>query len=116
MDPDSDMIEIITLAIFLLAAWFWMDSMRAREAALDAGRRACAAENVQFLDWTVAMRKMGLARDDEGRLRVRRTYEFEYSDTGDNRLKGGITLIGNQLVAVHIQPREAPPFGVTRLH
>jgi hypothetical protein len=110
------MLELITLAIFLLAGWFWMDTMRAREVALDAGRRACAAENVQFLDWTVAVRKMGLARDDEGRVRIRRTYEFEYSDTGDNRLKGAVTLIGSQLVAVYIQPREAPPAGVIRLH
>lgn len=110
------MTEIATLVLFVLAAWFWMDTMRAREAALDAGRRACAAENVQFLDWTVAVRKMGLARDEEGRLRIRRTYEFEYSDTGDNRLKGAVTLTGSQLVAVHIQPREAPPAGVIRLH
>ena len=110
------MLELITLAIFLLAAWFWMDTMRAREAALEAGRRACAAENVQFLDWTVAVRKMGLSRDGEGRLRIRRVYEFEYSDTGDNRLKGAMTLIGNQLVAVHIQPRDTPPAAVIRLH
>ena len=110
------MIELASLALIVLGSWFWVDSMRAREAALDAGRRACAAESVQFLDWTVAVRKMGLARDDEGRLRIRRTYEFEYSDTGDNRLKGAITLIGDQLVAVHIQPRETPPGEVIRLH
>ncbi|MGH7463154.1 MAG: DUF3301 domain-containing protein [Longimicrobiales bacterium] len=109
------MIELITLALFVLGGWFWMDSMRAREAAIDAGRRACAAENVQFLDWTVAVRKMGLSRDGEGRLRIRRTYEFEFSDTGDNRLKGAITLIGNHLVAVHIPPRETPA-GVIRVH
>lgn len=110
------MLEVITLGIFLIAGWFWMDSMRAREAALDAGRRACAAENVQFLDWTVAVRKMALSRDHEGRLRIRRVYEFEYSDTGDNRLKGAVTLIGNQLVSVHIEPRHTPPAAVIRLH
>jgi hypothetical protein len=110
------MLELLTLGIFLAAGWFWMDSMRAREAALDAGRRACAAENVQFLDWTVAVRRMSLSRDEEGRLRIRRTYDFEYSDTGDNRLKGAVTLIGNRLVAVHIEPREAKPAVVTRLH
>ncbi|HWQ37771.1 MAG TPA: DUF3301 domain-containing protein [Burkholderiales bacterium] len=110
------MLELATLAIFVLAAWFWVDSMRAREAALDAGRRACAAEGVQFLDWTVAMKAMRLARDAEGRLRVRRLYEFEFSDTGDNRLKGSIMLIGAEPVAIHMASREPSPHGVTRLH
>jgi hypothetical protein len=109
------MIELITLTLFIAGGWFWVDSMRAREAAIDAGRRACTAENVQLLDWTVAVKKMGLSRDAEGRLSIRRTYEFEFSDTGDNRLKGAITMIGNQLVAVHIPPREAP-VSVQRLH
>lgn len=110
------MLELTTLAIFVLGAWFWVDSMRAREAALDAGRRACAAEGVQFLDWTVAMKAMRLARDADGRLRLRRLYEFEFSDTGDNRLKGSITLIGAELVGIHMASREPWPSGVTRLH
>ena len=109
------MLELITLTLFVAGGWFWMDSMRAREAAVDAGRRACTAENVQLLDWTVAVRKMGLSRDSEGRLRIRRTYEFEFSDTGDNRLKGALTLIGTELIAVHIPPRETPA-SVVRLH
>lgn len=111
------MLELVTLALFLLAGWFWMDSMRAREVALDAGRRACAAERVQFLDWTVATRSMRLGRDEEGRLRIKRIYEFEFSDTGDNRLKGAITLVGDRLLTIHIPPREpAWPSNVTRLH
>ena len=111
------MLELITLAIFLLAGWFWVDSMRAREAALDACRRACAAEHVQFLDWTVATRSLRLARNAEGRLRIKRVYEFEYSDTGDNRLKGAITLLGDELLAIHIPPREPTwSSSVTRLH
>ncbi len=44
--------------------------MRAREVALDAGRRACDAEGVQFLDWTVEeARNAGQVRTLFGRLR-----------------------------------------------
>jgi len=31
------------------------------------------------------LKQTRLGRDDEGRLRVKRVYEFEFSDTGDNR-------------------------------
>ncbi len=110
------MIELLTLLIFVGGAWFWTDSMRAREAALDAGRRACAAEGVQLLDWTVMLKQMRLGRDDEGRLRVRRVYEFEFSDTGDNRIKGSITLLGRELLALNLPVAAIVPSNVVRLH
>ncbi len=110
------MIELLTLLIFIAGAWFWTDSMRAREAALDAGRRACAAEAVQFLDWTVMLKHTRLGRDDEGRLRVKRLYEFEFSDTGNNRIKGSITLLGQELLALNLPVAAPLPSNVVQLH
>jgi hypothetical protein len=110
------MIEFTTLALFILGGWFWTDSMRAREAALDAGRRACAAEGVQLLDWTVMLKQTRLGRDDEGRVRVKRVYEFEFSDTGDNRIKGSITLLGRELLALNLPVAALIPSNVIRLH
>ncbi len=109
-------LEISVLALFLFGGWFWVDSMRAREAALEAGRRACAAEGVQFLDWTVAVVKIRIARSGDGRLRLRRIYEFEFSDTGNNRLQGSVTLLGTQLIALYLAPREGVVPNVTQLH
>lgn len=110
------MLELTTLALFIAGGWFWVDSMRAREAAVDAGRRACAAEQVQLLDWTVALKQIRIGRDGNGRVQLRRSYEFEYSDNGDNRLKGGLTLLGDRLLTVHLDSREHPVASVTRLH
>jgi hypothetical protein len=90
--------------------------MRAREVALEAGRRACEAEGVQFLDWTVAVNKLRIGRSGDGRLRVRRNYEFEFSDTGNNRLMGSITLLGTQLIALHLEPREDVTRSAINLH
>jgi Protein of unknown function (DUF3301) len=109
------MIELTALALFVLAGWFWLDSLRARDFALDGARRACQAEGVQLLDWTVAMKRIRLGRDDEGRRGFQRTYEFEFSDTGDNRIEGSITVIGRQLLALNL-PVIAPPSNVIRLH
>jgi len=110
------MIELTALFVFLAAGWFWLDSLRAREVALDGARRACEAEGVQLLDWTVAMKRIRLGRDDEGRRGFQRTYEFEFSDTGNNRIEGSITVIGRQLLALNLPVISAPPTNVIRLH
>ena len=109
-------LELLVLALILLGGWFWVDSMRAREAALEAGRRASEAENVQFLDWTVAMASIRIARATDGRIRLRRVYDFEFSDTGNNRLKGSITLLGTYVLSVHLAPGERPHTHVAHLH
>jgi hypothetical protein len=109
------MIELTILFVFVAGAWFWLDSLRARDVALDGARRACEAEGVQLLDWTVAVRKIRLGRDDEGRRGLQRTYEFEFSDTGNNRVGGSITVIGQQMLALSL-PVIAPASNVVRLH
>lgn len=110
------MMELGILLLLVACGWFWMDSLQARDAALDAARRACEAENVQLLDWTVAVRRLRLGRDDDGRVRVRRTYEFEFSDTGNNRIGGSLTLLGRQLLAISLPLLQTPPANVVRLH
>jgi hypothetical protein len=109
------LIELGALFAFLAAAWFWLDSLRARDVALDGARRACEAEGVQLLDWTVAMKRIRLGRDEEGRRGFQRTYEFEFSDTGNNRIGGSITIVGRQLLSLSL-PVIAPASNVTRLH
>ena len=102
------MIELLGLAVLGFLGWLWADSMRAREAAMEIGRRACDAEQVQLLDETVALATWRLRRDASGHLTFLRTYQFEFSDTGDNRLTGQVTLLGRQLVGLYLQPRLWP--------
>jgi hypothetical protein len=82
----------------------WIDSLRARERALAAGRRACERYGVQLLDETVQFARLRLARDDEGRLRLKRSYTFEFSDTGDNRRRGAIVMLGAELLDMQLEP------------
>ncbi|MFY9316885.1 MAG: DUF3301 domain-containing protein [Burkholderiales bacterium] len=83
---------------------FWIDSLRARERALAAGRRACQRYGVQLLDETVQFSRLGLARDAEGRIRLHRTYTFEFSETGDNRRHGAIVMLGGELQDLRLEP------------
>ncbi|OMG55188.1 hypothetical protein BJN45_08590 [Azonexus hydrophilus] len=96
-------------SIFILVAaagvWFWLDTLKAREIGILAAQNACADEGLQFLDETVIGRVNALARDDDGRLRLRRTLTFEYSDTGNNRRNGSVTLLGHQVEYLHLRPQ-----------
>ena len=102
--------EIAAIAGLAALAWLWLDSLKAREIAVRGAREACAAEGLMLLDYTVAIASLKLARDGEGRIRIQRAYDFEYSDTGDNRLKGGIVLLGHRVVLLNVGLRPAPVF------
>jgi hypothetical protein len=92
---------ILAIAV---GAFFWADSLRARESAVSAGRAACRRYDLQFLDETVSFTRLRLARDEDGQVRIARTYTFEFSDTGNNRRHGAIVLLGSQVQDLHLEP------------
>lgn len=94
--------ELIALVLAAAGLWLWMDSIRAREIAVRAAAEACAEEGVQLLDDTVAIRSLRPARDEDGRLCLLRRYDFEFSDTGENRRSGWLVLQGHFLQTVHL--------------
>lgn len=100
-----DLTELIVLLLIGGAIWLWLDTLKARENGVRAARQACSEEGLQFLDETVVGRSFGLARDDHGVLRLRRVYGFEYSDTGNNRVSGSVTLLGGEVEFLHIRPQ-----------
>ncbi|OGA21737.1 MAG: hypothetical protein A3H34_00380 [Betaproteobacteria bacterium RIFCSPLOWO2_02_FULL_67_19] len=97
-------VEILAILALAAGALLWADSLRARERALKAGRSACERYGLQFLDDTVSFARLRLARDDEGRLRIKRTYTFEFSDTGNNRRDGSIVMLGEELRDLQFEP------------
>jgi len=98
------MLEALAIALIVAGGFFWSDSLRARERALAAGRAACERNGLQLLDETVSGASTRLARDAEGRMKLRRVFVFEFSDTGNNRRRGSITLIGADVQDVYTEP------------
>jgi len=94
--------EILVLAAVAAAVWYWYDGMQAREQAIVAGRRTWAESGVQFLDESVALSRVRLARDGHGRLQLQRHYRFEFSDTGDNRRPAVVSMLGNRVEWVNL--------------
>jgi hypothetical protein len=96
--------EVASVLILLAALAFWVDSLRAREHALSAGRSACQRYGLQFLDDTVACSRLRVSRDAHGRVRLARTYTFEFSDTGNNRRRGAIHMLGPVVQDLQMEP------------
>jgi len=100
MDNIGLLIALISLGLLV---WFWADSLRAREYALRACALACRRINMQLLDETVALRRLGMARNADGRAVWRRTYRFEYTLDGTQRLRGSVIIRGRSVETLAIQ-------------
>ena len=68
--------------------WYWQDSLRSREFTLKRCRRLCEEHNVQFLDQSVHVAKVRLAKTAQHNFFLRRFYAFEFSIGGVDRHHG----------------------------
>ena len=95
-------VEVSITLLILGLGWFWHGSMVAREIGIQAVRAACAKEGYQLLDETIAISQLKTGRDRQGRLGCLRIYQFEYSDTGDNRCPGCVHVLGNDVTLLSL--------------
>ena len=91
----------MTILLLLLGLgiglWLWQDSLRAWEQARAVSARACERCRVQLLDDTVALERLWVRRDREGRLRCERIYSFEFTETGLVRRLGRVIMVGRDV-------------------
>ncbi len=81
--------------------------MRARERARAESGKACRRYGVQLLDDTVSLERIWPRRDQRGRLRLERTYVFEFSDDqGQSRRHGSVVLLGGRVQVLYMEPGE----------
>ena len=102
---------LVLMCVAAAVAWFWQDSLAAREAANAAAIDACQRLALQFLDGTVAFAGISLTRGSTGRLRFRRTYVFDYTANSIERHQGFVVLVGQRIESIGYasHDRAAPP-------
>jgi len=103
-----DLLDVLGLLLLAAVAWLWFDSLKAREMAVSASRAACDSEDLLLLDDTVAIRRISPGRDGDGILRLRRIYDFEYSDTGNDRSAGSIVMLGSRVLVINLNLPNVP--------
>jgi hypothetical protein len=99
----SNIGTLFILIAMALLVWFWADSLRVREQALRVCAKACKQINAQLLDETVALRRLGVSRNQNGHAVWRRTYRFEYTFDGSQRQRGSVIMRGRAVETVAIQ-------------
>ena len=99
-----DLVDVLWLALVMTAGGLWWHGFKIKERALAVVKKRCQELDLQFLDQTVALRTFKLKRSEGGRLRVYRIYGFEFSSTGEERYRGYIALLGQQVEEVMLEP------------
>jgi hypothetical protein len=91
---------LVLLILAAAIAWFWQDSLAARERANAAAMEACSRLSLQFLDGTVAFARLQLVRGSQSVFTLRRTYVFDYTANSIERRQGFVVLTGRRVDTV----------------
>lgn len=96
--------NVYMIAVILVAViWYWLNSLQARESATQIAKDTCLAAHFIFLDGTVALKKFQIQKDNMGNWRFRRTYNFEYTEDGDQRCSGFVIVFGKQVETIGLE-------------
>ncbi|MFL1514601.1 DUF3301 domain-containing protein [Pseudomonas prosekii] len=88
-------------------AWLWHNH-GLRERALERVKQHCAKLEIELLDGNVALKKIGFIKDANGRRRLARVYNFEFTVTGETRHTGTITQFGAHSAQIELAPYPMP--------
>ena len=97
----------ILLACLAIAIYFFSE-LHVREIALKAARQHSDELSVQLLDQSVGIHRVWLKRGGDNRLHIWRNYQFEFTSTGDERYKGHVITLGEQVETVQLQVHKVP--------
>jgi hypothetical protein len=96
----SELVMILLLVGFLL---YWSSAQQIREIALRTAKAYCQKMDVQMLDGYVALNALWLKRDKYGKIRVWRSYLFEFTATGQDRYNGKVIMLGKVIESVQLE-------------
>lgn len=95
------LLDLLIIAVPAAFVGLWWTGSKARELAIGHAKRGCQQQQLQFLDQTVALKRMKPARSTTGSSCMEREYAFEFTDQGQYRDTATITMIGHSLKRVH---------------
>lgn len=98
------MLDLFLIGALLSIAYYWSSAMKARETAFSAAVAYCQKMNVLLLDDYVALNGQWLKRDGQGKIKAWRSFQFEFSSTGDERYQGKVVMLGGKVLSIQLEP------------
>ena len=95
--------DLIVLCLLILSCSYFWSAQRIKEFAYLATRAHCKQVDVQLLDQGIYLRGLWIKRDEEGRVRVWRSFNFEFTSNGVDRYKGLIVLLGKKVQNIELE-------------
>jgi hypothetical protein len=92
-----------------LVMLYWWHSGTYKGRALHLAEKYCREQDLQLLDQSMVIRGIWPVRRADGRLTLRRSYQFEFASTGDQRYRGVLVLVGMQLRSIELEAFKLPP-------
>jgi hypothetical protein len=86
----------ITLLLLIAIGLYWYSTMKARERGLVIAKQFCTQMQMQLIDDTVYLSSLGIKRDSQGQLQIRRIYTFRYLDFENQIHQGTLILLGQR--------------------
>ena len=96
--------DFILIIVLLAIGYYWSDSMKSREAALHFVNNHCRKLEIQLLDEYVALNALWIKRNTFGKLVLWRSYQFEFTSTGNERYHGKVILLGKKITGIELEP------------
>jgi len=94
--------DLFWLSLLVFGGWYWLSAREIKDVALKAVKTYCKDVDVELLDESVVLRGFWFKRDKLGKMHLWRSYIFEFSSTGDDRYKGKVILLGNNIESVQL--------------
>jgi len=102
--------DIILAALLFLLIYFLWKTAEARESAQLLAAKACQNENMQFLDGSVALKSISLKRNSRKQIYLVRHFRFYFSNTGEDKREGIVSLVATRQVGLFMDLPEAPTY------
>lgn len=102
------LVNLIIIIVIAALTLYWWHNHGFKARALSLALQHCRQLSLQLLDQSVVLRGLWPVLDAHRHWAMRRTYQFEFTSTGEQRYQGWLVILGNELWAIDFEPYKLP--------
>ena len=104
----SFLINVLLMLIGGFVIQYWWQSGEYKGRALKLALENCQQHDLQLLDQSMVIKSYWPMKSKRGIWLIRRTYNFEFTSTGQQRYQGKLVLEGLALDTIELETYQLP--------